>query len=286
MSIRFICPKGHRLAVPDDRAGKRGRCSLCNQRVVVPLADNLPADVPVPEGQTGWAQVRFEGESVQKPAAAVPIPVDDDTATRDLSEPLSPADLAAQSSAPAAVPLKKPTSPQPAAVRKAPVPRPKVRVPSGGGNVDRAVRYRLDRHAVRRVYVLAIVEAIVTLIIALPALKQLGSHGVPAWAWIVFALVAMQTLYMLWVVTLPDWSTVWMGSLVFSLTSGVHLSGLALCLAIARETRPLGLASTTLGGVGWCAAVAILALVMAYVCVRISRPWREEYEAHKAEQRG
>jgi hypothetical protein len=36
MTIRFLCPLGHPLAVPDNRAGKKGRCPVCRQRVCVP----------------------------------------------------------------------------------------------------------------------------------------------------------------------------------------------------------------------------------------------------------
>ncbi|MGH7140906.1 MAG: hypothetical protein ACREHD_34685, partial [Pirellulales bacterium] len=36
MAIRFFCPLGHRLKVPEERAGKKGRCPICHQRLVVP----------------------------------------------------------------------------------------------------------------------------------------------------------------------------------------------------------------------------------------------------------
>lgn len=36
MSIRFYCPLGHRLKVPDHRLGKKGRCPICRERVIVP----------------------------------------------------------------------------------------------------------------------------------------------------------------------------------------------------------------------------------------------------------
>ncbi len=36
MSIKFVCPNGHRLVVPDNRAGKKGRCPVCHQRLYVP----------------------------------------------------------------------------------------------------------------------------------------------------------------------------------------------------------------------------------------------------------
>ena len=46
MPIHFYCPLGHRLAVPDDRAGKKGRCPVCHQRVIVPVADPQPSGRP------------------------------------------------------------------------------------------------------------------------------------------------------------------------------------------------------------------------------------------------
>ncbi len=45
--IRFLCPYGHRLAVPDHRAGKKGRCPECFQKVII------PAPNPQPQGSDG-----------------------------------------------------------------------------------------------------------------------------------------------------------------------------------------------------------------------------------------
>ena len=39
MPIHFYCPLGHRLAVPDERVGKKGRCPVCHQKVYVPVPD-------------------------------------------------------------------------------------------------------------------------------------------------------------------------------------------------------------------------------------------------------
>ena len=39
MPIRFYCPLGHRLVVPDERAGKKGCCPQCQQKVYVPVAN-------------------------------------------------------------------------------------------------------------------------------------------------------------------------------------------------------------------------------------------------------
>jgi len=43
MTIHFYCPLGHRLAVPDERAGKKGRCPMCHQLVIAPVADPRPS---------------------------------------------------------------------------------------------------------------------------------------------------------------------------------------------------------------------------------------------------
>jgi len=43
MPIQFLCPYGHRLKVPDHRAGKKGRCPKCQQRVIVPVPNPIPS---------------------------------------------------------------------------------------------------------------------------------------------------------------------------------------------------------------------------------------------------
>lgn len=43
MAIRFLCPFGHRLVAPDHRAGKKGRCPTCQQRVIVPVPTPRPS---------------------------------------------------------------------------------------------------------------------------------------------------------------------------------------------------------------------------------------------------
>jgi hypothetical protein len=43
MAIHFYCPLGHRLVVPDDRADKKGRCPVCQQKVIAPVPDPRPS---------------------------------------------------------------------------------------------------------------------------------------------------------------------------------------------------------------------------------------------------
>lgn len=43
MPIHFYCPLGHRLVVPDERAGKKGRCPVCRQLVIAPVPNPQPS---------------------------------------------------------------------------------------------------------------------------------------------------------------------------------------------------------------------------------------------------
>jgi hypothetical protein len=43
MAIHFYCPLGHRLVVPDERAGKKGRCPACHQLVIAPVPNPQPS---------------------------------------------------------------------------------------------------------------------------------------------------------------------------------------------------------------------------------------------------
>ncbi len=43
MAIHFYCPLGHRLVVPDARAGKKGRCPVCHQLVITPVPNPQPS---------------------------------------------------------------------------------------------------------------------------------------------------------------------------------------------------------------------------------------------------
>jgi len=46
MAIHFYCPLGHRLVVPDARAGKKGRCPACHQLVIAPVPNPQPSGKP------------------------------------------------------------------------------------------------------------------------------------------------------------------------------------------------------------------------------------------------
>lgn len=64
MAIHFYCPLGHRLVVPDERAGKKGRCPVCEQMVIVPVADPRPSGKPKEPSPLVREQPDFEIDQI------------------------------------------------------------------------------------------------------------------------------------------------------------------------------------------------------------------------------
>ncbi|HVX15421.1 MAG TPA: hypothetical protein VHC22_29800 [Pirellulales bacterium] len=66
MAIRFLCPLGHRLKVPDERAGKNGRCPVCQQRLIVPQLS-----IPSEKSEAACEPVAEERSSCREPLLEV-----------------------------------------------------------------------------------------------------------------------------------------------------------------------------------------------------------------------
>lgn len=66
--IHFVCPFGHSLVVPDHRAGRKGRCPECHQRVIVPVADPRPSG----RQKRDWNSARAGRNGKRKPADQSP----------------------------------------------------------------------------------------------------------------------------------------------------------------------------------------------------------------------
>lgn len=423
MPIRFLCPMGHRLKVPDERAGKKGRCPICQQRVVIPVEDpqssgkpkrtpfdDLPeSDVtmddeadapaigrvstgspvlehivfgrppdearyrdPVPERPAApqhpieempYVPIRLDSPPIGSPprplpqeATAPPSPPDDvpyvpirldgpiNKATPPAAAPIPPAPEAAPPTESRAVPLAPPGAfenigglvdqismappsapPPPPPAFGAPAtdpPRwpphaayppqepPRAAFPSPGyaamapsgaappyapammapAPFVRAAApevYEPEPAWVQTVYFLAVGLVVVTLFCAAPATKHLNLAEAPGWARIVLLLSALQLVYIAWMVSLPDWSTVWVGMLVFAIVASIYGMGMAIVMATPRD-RPLmlGMDAVRYSAAGWCLAVVLLTSLMTYFCGRISFRWRRAFEVAKAKRNG
>ena len=140
--------------------------------------------------------------------------------------------------------------------------------------------YRPDRGKVQTVQLLAVGLALAALFAAAPAVRYWNLAAAPDWARLVLAMSAMQLIYIVWMVSIPDWSTVWVGMLVFALVATVYGAGLAVFMytpADAPLVLELGEAARY-SAAGWCAAVVLLTTMMTFVCGRVSATWRRSYE--------
>lgn len=97
----------------------------------------------------------------------------------------------------------------------------------------------------------------------------------PSWVWGVVILAAVQLAYVLWMISLPDWSTVWVVTWVFAATCAVYALLLAVALFAPRgDALPLALDAVRPRMAAWSAAVMILQGVGAYLAGRFSVRWR------------
>jgi hypothetical protein len=380
MTIRFLCPMGHRLSVPDERSGKKGRCPICQQRVIIPVLEPQPsgkqkraplrdvadvdatedddepatADEPLPPsigqrsplfGSGSLEHITFgplpasshdepdpRADERRAPPPYVPIrldpppepPIGSSARPADASRPpnrppesrsLPAADPAAfenieglvdqfappspplppppprPSEPPIGVPAAGPPFTMPAASPVERAPPPDWNAPPRGGGPLPAIQassrepegYEPEPAWVQTVYFLGVGMLMVTLFCAIPAMRHLNLAAAPGWARLVLLLCALQLVYIAWIVTLPDWSTVWVGMLVFALVAAIYGMGMAIAMATPLDQPlPWGMNDVRYTAAGWCMAVVLLAGLMTYFCGRISFRWRRAFEQAKA----
>ncbi len=371
MTIKFLCPYGHKLAVPDDRAGKKGRCPVCNQRVYIPKPDTAelnptvppvppagatpppadsagtPLDVDavddadaeldspevvverdeqaitptteseIPIGRVlGWdlepAQLPenrpleapqptepppppkpIEEESLPFGSISLPPPAPD-SGTENASavppaveEPVDEVEEAVDvGSAAAASPPAPPAPPTSSLLTGELPPEPAEELPAAVVTPDEPLEgYQPDRGKLQTVHLLAVALGALTIFAAAPALKHLNLVEAPGWARVLLVMSALQLLYVAWMVSLPDWSTVWIGMVVFAVAAAIYGMGWAIVAFTPHDKTIdiLGLEDVRRGASGWCLAMLLLTTLMTYCCGRISAKWRKAWELAKAQ---
>ena len=301
MPINFYCPLGHRLAVPDDRAGKRGRCPVCQQKVYVPVANPLPsgkpksrpgdivATLPPSVGPASGPRTSFEstmlnelGIGTELPPPSAPIPeAEKPAATHPLSS-TEPEPIprwvnmpSKRSSRPHDQPPTKFERVQPEEVRSAWQP------PSRGtlwavvpGGVDIA-SYRADAAQTLTGHLLSTLLVLIAGLGMSPGVSHAADAAAPAWAQVVLVVGALQLVYALWFASLPDYSTLWVGMLVCVASAALYGCGMAMILSAPRGgSLPLGLFDVRHAAGGWCAANMFLLAGLAYAFGYFSYAWR------------
>ncbi len=229
MAIRFTCPSGHRLKVPDEKAGRGMLCPVCQEAVNVPEAADADSDGDSSEPPP----IEPSGEAIaddQLPEAGAP-----DTGPR------------------AAVP---------------PLPnRPGVLGPDRGS----AARTRSTNSPPWGVAAgLLIVIAYSTL----PALGHLRDVPMPTWARAVFGMALLQTVFVVWMLTVRHWAAMVVVTLSFALASTAYAVFAWFAMSMAMVALiPRG---TEFRAAVWSATVLAVYLVTTYLCGVAARSWRRE----------
>jgi hypothetical protein len=137
------------------------------------------------------------------------------------------------------------------------------------------------------VYQLAAAMILASLFSATPAVSDIAEHlrsvdspGVARWACLLLLAAIIQFSYTIYMVQLPDWSTVW----VVSLTTLFFAFIYAMLVAVLIMGQPqshivqlLGLQDQLHGNraAGWCAIMVSLTSLLAYAAGRISVRWHQ-----------
>jgi hypothetical protein len=263
MPIRFLCPLGHPLIVPDELAGTEGRCPNCQQRVLIPVSD--PASVDVEPVSATESAIR-SADALAGPAsfeAAPGPPAVGIGSLDDLSEFTEPA-----------------TTTQ--AVNSAPVLPP----PPPPANSPQTHKYVAPAGRLRLAYGVAATAGVLAFLTAAPAFGELQHPPAPGWVWILLLLSVVQFGYAFWLASLPDWSTVWIGMALYAILATLEAFGLAVAMATpTTRAIPLGLEQVRSSLGGWCALQLVLCAGLAYAAGWISARWRREYLEAKAAAR-
>lgn len=253
MPIRFVCPFGHPLVVPDERAGKRGRCPVCRQRLIIPTPDdNSPALERLP-WKRAWPDE--------------PIAVDGSDANTEGGTGGGPSS--------GSNPL---THESPAGSIDAP-PVPALT------NVfarleSEQFQFAHDGRRAWRARLLAVALLALAIFSAAPAFAYLDGASTAAWCWIVLivsGLVGTVALAVLW---LPDWSTLWIATWLTGLSAAAYFVALsAAIVAPADRPLPIGLEVVRTSAAGWSGLLVLLSSALGYGCARLSGSWRGDYDA-------
>lgn len=140
--------------------------------------------------------------------------------------------------------------------------------------------YQPDRTQVRAVHRLGLVMALVTLLQIVPAVRHVSFVGAPLWAQLLLVMSGLQLAYVVWTVTMPDWSTVLTSMLVYAAVAavfgGVLVAGL---LTSPGQEMIFGLGELRWPAIGWSAVLMLLALLAAGGCGRLGLAWHRSYWA-------
>jgi hypothetical protein len=136
---------------------------------------------------------------------------------------------------------------------------------------------RADRphpQQIETTYWLAVVLLFVIVFAAAPSLAFLRLDKAPPWAQIMLLIAGAQLAYALWLMIVPDWSSVWIGMWVFGVSAALYAAGMGLFALSSQAPAPLGVTASAASASGWCGAIVLVLGLLSYACGHVSVNWR------------
>jgi hypothetical protein len=179
------------------------------------------------------------------------------------------------------------------AAKPPPLPRPLPAKPAAAepsSPPEPAQGYQAEPERRMTVYQLAAALALAALFSTIPAIMDViehltafGSAGVSRWAVLLLLAGCLQIAYAVYLAQLPDWSVVWVASLVSLVLATVYAMLLGVFVFADEHSqfiRVLELEDKLSGNraAGWCVIMLSLSCLLAYGMGRFSVRWHRVYQ--------
>jgi len=151
--------------------------------------------------------------------------------------------------------------------------------------------YQPDHGRVATVRWLACALALIALFGLIPAGLDMAAYfqsetstGLSRWASTLLLVGALQLAYAAYLVQLPDWSSVWVVTVLSLLVAGGYAAMCGLTFLASEQShfvQMLELADRLRGGKasGWCLIMLLLTSLLSYFSARIAGRWQQAFEA-------
>ncbi len=117
------------------------------------------------------------------------------------------------------------------------------------------------------VYRIAAGLVFVSIVSMWPALRYWDLGVAPGWAQGVLLVAILQLAYAAWLVSIPDWASLWASMFVLAIVATLYGTTAAMTLATPMEHEPpLGLQSVRHAAPYWCFCMMLLTISAAYLC--------------------
>jgi hypothetical protein len=150
--------------------------------------------------------------------------------------------------------------------------------------------YQADASKRATVYQLAAALILASLFSLVPAVVDIAEHfrtidspGISRWVFLLLLAAVVQIAYAVYLVQMPDWSTVWVVSLMTLALAVVYamLVGVLMLSGPQSEfVQLLGLEDQRSGNraAGWCVIMLSLSCLLAYATGQVSVRWYHAYQ--------